>query len=389
LKRDRKCDILNTQDPNIRKSDVSISKSAPILAHQAERTVLKMKKMKVAVVGYGGMGGWHVDKISQNDVAEVAGIYDIDPARCELAESRGIHVYASLEEVLSDPSVELITVATPNDVHEEIAIAAMNAGKNVISEKPVTISLESLERMIAASERNGVKFSVHQNRRWDADFLAMKQLCDSGELGDVINIESRVHGSRGIPGDWRGVKKYGGGMLYDWGIHLIDQILMIFGFNPKRVSCICDYITNSECDDGFRLDIYFENGIRATVEVGTYNFINMPRWYLRAKGGSASIPAWKTPVDVVKCDKWQELNVTPVQTAAGLTKTMAPRDDYTTDTYQIELPKSDVHDYYRNFIRAIRGEEEQLITHDQMRMDLKVILAAFQSAETGTIVDIQ
>jgi len=348
-----------------------------------------MKKMKVAVVGYGGMGGWHVNKLLESDVAEIAGIYDIDPARCELAESRGIHAYASLEEVLADPTVELITVATPNDVHEEIAIAAMNAGKNVISEKPVTISLESLERMIAASERNGVKFSVHQNRRWDADFLAMKQLCDSGELGDVINIESRVHGSRGIPGDWRGVKKYGGGMLYDWGIHLIDQILMIFGFNPKRVSCICDYITNSECDDGFRLDIYFENGIRATVEVGTYNFINMPRWYLRAKGGSASIPAWKTPVDVVKCDKWQELNVTPVQTAAGLTKTMAPRDDYTTDTYQIELPKSDVHDYYRNFIRAIRGEEEQLITHDQMRMDLKVILAAFQSAETGTIVDIQ
>ena len=359
------------------------------LGASSGKDCMKMKKMKVAVVGYGGMGGWHVDKISQNDVAEVAGIYDIDPARCELAESRGIHVYASLDEVLADPSVELITVATPNDVHEEIAIAAMNAGKNVISEKPVTISLESLERMIAASERNGVKFSVHQNRRWDADFLAMKQLCDSGELGEVINIESRVHGSRGIPGDWRGVKKYGGGMLYDWGIHLIDQILMIFGFNPKRVSCICDYITNSECDDGFRLDIYFENGIRATVEVGTYNFINMPRWYLRAKGGSASIPAWKTPVDVVKCDKWQELNVTPVQTAAGLTKTMAPRDNYTTDTYQIELPKSDVHDYYRNFIRAIRGEEEQLITHDQMRMDLKVILAAFQSAETGTVVDIQ
>ena len=125
-----------------------------------------------------------------------------------------------------------------------------------------------------------------------------------------------------------------------------------------------------------------------TVEVGTYNFINMPRWYLRAKKGSASIQSWKTPVDVVKCDMWQELNVTPVQTAAGLTKTMAPRDNYTTETYQMEQPKSDVHDYYRNFIRAIRGEEEQLITHDQMRMDLKVILAAFRSAETGEIVEI-
>jgi predicted dehydrogenase len=347
-----------------------------------------MKKMKVAVVGYGGMGGWHTKKLLESDVAELAGIYDIDPARCELAESRGIHAYASLEEVLADESVELITIATPNDVHEEIAIAAMNAGKNVISEKPVTITLDSLERMIAASEKNKVRFSVHQNRRWDADFLAMKQLCESGELGDVISLESRVHGSRGIPGDWRGMKKCGGGMLYDWGIHLIDQILMIFGFAPKRVSCICDYITNSECDDGFRLDLYFENNVRATVEVGTYNFINLPRWYLRAKGGSALMQAWKTPVDVIKCDMWQEHNVTPVETAAGLTKTMAPRDEFTTDSYQITPPQSDVHDYYRNFIRAIRGEEDQLITHDQMRMDLKVIHAAFRSAETGAMVEI-
>ena len=347
-----------------------------------------MKKMKVAIVGFGGMGGWHAKKLADSDVAELAGIYDIDPARCALAEEREIHAYASFEEILADKSVELVVIATPNDVHEEIAIAAMNAGKNVISEKPVTITLESLERMIAASEKNKVRFSVHQNRRWDADFLALKKLCDSGELGKTINIESRVHGSRGIPGDWRAQKKYGGGMLYDWGIHLIDQILMIFGFAPKRVSCVCDYITNSECDDGFRLDIYFENNIRATVEVGTYNFINLPRWYLRAKQGTACMQGWKTPIDVVKCDKWQELNVTPVETAAGLTKTMAPRDEFTTDTYQIEIEPSDVHDYYRNFIRAIRGEEEQLITHDQMRMDLKVILAAFESAKTGKVVEL-
>lgn len=346
-----------------------------------------MKKMKVAVVGYGGMGGWHTEKLLKSDVAELAGIYDIRRERNELAESRGIHAYGSLRELLQDSEVELVTVAVPNDAHEDVVVKALNAGKNVICEKPVALSLESLNRMIEAAEKNHVHFSTHQNRRWDVDYLAMKQVHDSGELGKVINIESRIHGSRGIPSDWRGEKVHGGGMLYDWGIHLIDQMLMIFGFeNVESVYCICDHITNQEVDDGFRLDLNFKNGQRATVEVGTYNFIAMPRFYMRAEKGSALITDWREEAQVVKCTHWHESEVLPVETAAGLTKTMAPRDGITTDTYRVPKPQSDVHDYYRNFIATIRGEATQCVTYDQMRTDLRVILAAFESAKEGKIV---
>ena len=346
-----------------------------------------MKKMKVAVVGYGGLGGWHADHLLKSDVAELAGIYDIKQERCDLAESRGIHAYASYAELLADPEVELITVAIPNDVHEEVVVAALNAGKNVICEKPVTLSLESLDRMIAAAERNGVRFSTHQNRRWDVDYLAMKQIHDSGEIGKVINIESRIHGSRGIPSDWRGEKAYGGGMLYDWGIHLIDQVLMIFGFDCiESVYCIADNITNKEVDDGFRLDINFTGGRRATIEVGTYNFIAMPRFYMRAEKGTALITDWREEAQVVKCTHWHENEVLPVQTAAGLTKTMAPRDELTTETYRVARPASNVHDYYRHFINAIRTGAAQDVTNEHMRADLKVILSAFESIESGKVV---
>lgn len=346
-----------------------------------------MKKMKVAVVGYGGMGGWHTEKLLKSDVAELAGIYDIRRERNELAESRGIHAYGSLRELLQDSEVELVTVAVPNDAHEDVVVKALNAGKNVICEKPVALSLESLNRMIEAAEKNHVHFSTHQNRRWDVDYLAMKQVHDSGELGKVINIESRIHGSRGIPSDWRGEKVHGGGMLYDWGIHLIDQMLMIFGFeNVESVYCICDHITNQEVDDGFRLDLNFKNGQRATVEVGTYNFIAMPRFYMRAEKGSALITDWREEAQVVKCTHWHESEVLPVETAAGLTKTMAPRDGITTDTYRVPKPQSDVHDYYRNFIATICGEATQCVTYDQMRTDLRVILAAFESAKEGKVV---
>ncbi len=346
-------------------------------------------KMKVAVIGYGGMGGWHTEHLLNSDVAELAGIYDIKPERCALAESRGIHAYASREELLADKEIALVTVAVPNDSHEEVVVAALNAGKNVICEKPVALSLESLDRMIAAAEKNGVLFSTHQNRRWDVDYLAMKQVHDSGELGKVINIESRIHGSRGIPSDWRGEREHGGGMLYDWGIHLIDQAMMVFDWAPvRRVYCICDHITNKEVDDGFRLDLEFAGGERAMIEVGTYNFIAMPRFYLRAEKGTVLLRDWREEAEVVKCTHWHENEVLPVKTAAGLTKTMAPRDSLTTETYRIPRPASDVHDYYRHFIAAIRGEREQDVTHEQMRTDLKIILAAFRSAETGMPVEL-
>ena len=347
-----------------------------------------MKKMRAAVVGYGGMGGWHVEHLLKSDVCELAGIYDIKEERATLAESRGIRAYKSYEELLNDETVELITVAIPNDSHEQVVIDALNAKKNVICEKPVTLSLESLERMIAAAEKNGVRFSTHQNRRWDIDYLAMKAIYDSGEIGKVLNIESRVHGSRGIPSDWRGEKEHGGGMLYDWGIHLIDQILMIFGWDVKRVYCVCDHITNKEVDDGFHLELTFASGQRATVELGTYNFIAMPRFYMRAEKGTALITDWRENAQVVKCKHWHENDVLPVKTAAGLTKTMAPRDEVTTDTYRAERPASDVHDYYRHFVNAIRTGCEQDVTYDQMRTDLKIILAAFESDEKGMPIDL-
>lgn len=341
-------------------------------------------KKNVAVIGYGGMGGgFHCKHLSASDVCTLAGIYDIDEKKRILAAERGIKVYNTREELLSDPSIDIVTVATPNDVHEEIVIAALNAGKNVISEKPVTLSLESLERMIAAAEKNGKIFSVHQNRRFDVDYLAMKKIHDSGEIGEVINIESRIHGSRGIPSDWRGIKKYGGGMLYDWGVHLIDQACMIFGFDVTSVRCSFDHITNDEVDDGFQLTIEFKNGQSAYIEVGTYNFIAMPRFYMRAKKGSAMIRDWREKCHVVKCKAWHEADVLPVQNASGLTKTMAPRDSITVDEYDIERPVSDVHDYYRNFVRAVDGIEPQFVTHDQMRCVLKIIMTAFESAECG------
>ncbi len=336
-------------------------------------------KKNLVVVGYGGMGGWHTQHALKSDVVNLKGIYDIDPKKTTLARERGIFAYDSLEAVLSDKEVDLVTVAIPNDSHIGTVVKALEAGKNVICEKPVAMDSRELEEMISAAEKSGRIFSVHQNRRFDVDFLAMKQIKESGELGDIINIESRIHGSRGIPSDWRGEKKHGGGMVLDWGVHLIDQLLQVFDEKIERVNCVFDHITNQEVDDGFKLNIYFEGGKSAYIEVGTYNFIAMPRFYMRAQKGSAIITDWRENCRVTKCKYWHESEVIPVETAAGLTKTMAPRDFVTVDEYQLDRPSSDVHDYYRNFCAAIDGTATQLVTHAEMRRVMKVMEACFES----------
>ena len=114
----------------------------------------------------------------------------------------------------------------------------------------------------------------------------------------------------------------------------------------------------------------------------------MPRFYALGEMGSAIIRDWTDKCEVVRCKEWYQANVTPVVTAAGLTKTMAPRDSLTTETYYIDRPESDVHDYYRNFCRAIEGKETQIVTHAQMMRVLKVIEAAFKSVEQNAPVKV-
>ena len=340
----------------------------------------------LVVVGYGGMGGWHVEHANESDVVKLLGVYDILPERNELARSRKIYAYDSYDAVLCDKNVDIITVATPNDQHKELVIRALESGKNVICEKPVALSFADLQDMINTANKSGKIFSVHQNRRFDADFLAIKKLYNSGEIGEVFNIESRVHGSRGIPPDWRRVKKQGGGMLYDWGIHLIDQILQIVPSKIDTVFCRLDHIANNEVDDGFKLELMFRNGCRAYIELGTYNFIPLPRFYMQGMKGTAIINDWRDSCKVTKWKAWSESDVTPVKSAAGLTKTMAPRDSITVDEYECKPPISDAHDYYRNFVKAIDGVESQMVTHEEMLLDMKVIEAAFESARLGQVI---
>ena len=341
--------------------------------------------MNWALIGYGTMGKWHVDQLRTLDDIRILGVYDILEERQAEAREKGLRTYGSLHEVLADAAVELVTIATSNDCHRSIAEAVMKAGKHVIVEKPVTMSVGDLQSMIDVSREAGRLFTVHQNRRWDEDFLAVKNIVREHMLGRVFNIESRVHGSRGISG-WRCMQRYGGGILLDWGVHLFDQMLQLIEEPVVSAYCACTYVTTAEVDDGFKSVITFGSGVTAHVEVGTSNFIHLPRWYVQGEHGSAIVHDWDMNGEIVKVSNWEKCDAVPVITAAGVTKTMAPRTEETIRRHPLPTVTSDVRDFYRNMLRAARGEEEQIVTHPQMMRVMRLIEAMFESSARNEIV---
>lgn len=348
---------------------------------------MKGTNYMIGIVGFGGMGNWHRETIETIDGLEVAGIYDIDDARKTYATEVGVHSYNSLEELLKDDQIDLVLVATPNDLHKPIAKEAMRAGKNVVSEKPVTLSSSDLQEMMDVAKETGKLFTVHQNRRWDEDYLTMKKIYEERKLGDVYRIESRVHGSRGIPGDWRQEKEHGGGMVLDWGVHLLDQILQMMGSTKlMTVYASVTNITNTMVDDGFTVQLGFENGTDVLVEVGTSNFIALPRWYMIGQNGTAIIEDWSMTGRIVRAVGKNEEDVVPVRTAAGLTKTMAPRREDTISTEELDIVKSDIRDFYRNVMKAIAKEEEQKIKLPEVMRVMKLMEAIFESSEKKQVI---
>lgn len=361
-----------------------------------EMESFRMKKQNfgLGMVGFGGMANWHRELIESGiEGLRLIGVYDIKPERNQAAVDLGYKAYDSLDALLADPDIDIVLCATPNDCHRDITVRALRAGKNVVCEKPATLSTADLQVMIDTANETGNLFVVHQNRRWDEDYRTMKKVFEQKVLGDVFEIQSRVQGSRGIPGDWRGMKKHGGGMIYDWGVHLIDQLLNMVDEKIKTVYCTVEHVTNYEVDDGFRLILTFESGLRALIEVGTSHFIVLPRWYMLGENGSAQIDDWDFTGDngckIISVTNWDKNDAVPVRTAAGLTKTMAPRTDDTIARSRFPMETPDIKDFYRNVMAAIRGDEEILITHAQLMRVLKVMETAFRSAEVGQVLDFE
>lgn len=345
--------------------------------------------INLGIIGFGGMAGWHTKNCCKVPGVKAVAAYDIDPVRVDAAREAGLRGYNNLTDFLADKEINVVLVATPNDVHPEMVIAALNAGKHAISEKPVAMSVQELDAMIAASQKNGKLFTVHQNRRWDKDYCTVKKVIKDGMLGRIVSVQSRLHGSGGVMHGWRGVKAKGGGMLYDWGVHFIDQLYDLFGYEAfVNVRCMLSSVKNPEIDDYFILLFQLKDGTNIQVEIGTYVLKELPRWFVIGDEATCFINNFQAEGNIVRVNSLQEDKPILIMTSAGPTRTFAPRPDSVKDILPLPEVAPAWTDFYTNVNDAIDGKAELIVKPWQVRKVLATMEACFQSAATGQVVDL-
>ena len=347
--------------------------------------------MKLVIIGYGGMGSYHAEclrRFAAEESAcplEIAGVYDVDPARAEAARGAGLRAYASAAEIWEDKSVGAVLLSVPNDLHAPYAYAAAEAGKHILCEKPVALSSAEAEKMYAAAERAGVLFEVHQNRRWDDDFLTVRELAKSGVIGSVYKIESRVTGGNGIPGGWRKKRAQGGGMLLDWGVHLLDQMLQMVPGPVDSLYCEFSRIYGEEVDDGCDVSVHFENGVNYRVVVSTDCFRSLPRWQVYGTEGTATVANWDLSGGITRI-LTKDGAKRGVKAGNGFTRTMAPREGDTVEELPLPIVHAEPFAFYKNFAAACAGKEKPAVRKDEVLRVFRLMEAAQRSAEQNIVI---
>jgi scyllo-inositol 2-dehydrogenase (NADP+) len=248
--------------------------------------------IRVGLIGFGMAGqAFHAPVIRGVEEMELACILERRGTRAQEKYPK-VRMARTLEELLTDKSIQLCVVATPNDSHFEYARACLLADRHVVVDKPFTPTLRESEELVRLARERGRLITVYQDRRWDGDFGTVKQIVASGRLGKIVEYECRYDRFRPEPkaNAWRERKDQpAAGVLFDLGPHVIDQALVLFG-EPLTItaSAFCERET-SQVDDSFDVCLEYGNdghGLRAMLRARIVAFAPGPHFLMHGTKGS-------------------------------------------------------------------------------------------------------
>ncbi len=336
--------------------------------------------IQIGIIGYGRIGNEHAQWINATRNSRVALAFDPTLARRDIAAARGLETTDDLSRLLSDASIDAVLVSTPTSMHSEHVLAALEAGKHVMVEKPMALDHAQSLHMANRARALGQSLSVFHCRRWDIDFLTVRQAVAAGVFGRLINVESRLGqwgscvgpAAREYRPNWRNEASFGGGGLYDWGSHFVDQLWqLLLPAKPVRVFAqMRGNVWTADCDDFARVVIDFDNGAAAVCEINTTTTRPLPRWHLDGTSGSADSPyslAFNT-------HEWAELTFTSPD---GATRRL--------DKAPPGLSESDI---WTAFADTCAGKGEAAVSVESALKTMRLLDAARESAAKGIAVDL-
>ncbi|MBI3920817.1 MAG: Gfo/Idh/MocA family oxidoreductase [Armatimonadetes bacterium] len=243
-------------------------------------------EVRCGIIGYGGafnMGKLHGDSINSTHGMRVVAVCDLSTDRTEQAkvDFPEAEVFNRVEDLLRKPDLDLCVIITPHNTHAPVALKCLRAGKSVVSEKPFCLSVKEADAMIAAAKESKVALTVYHNRRYDGDYIALREILQSGIIGEVFKVEANF-GGYGKPGTWwRSDKNISGGAFYDWGAHFVDWVLNLV---PQPIESVSGYFFNKmhwhhvSNEDHCEAVVKFRNGTVATVQTSSLAAVGAPRW---------------------------------------------------------------------------------------------------------------
>ena len=244
--------------------------------------------IRVGVIGFGMAGKiFHTAVVAATPGLELAAIVQRRGDEAEKAHP-GVKIARSIEDMLEDESIRLVVVATPSDMHYEHAKQCLKARRNVMVDKPFTLRSDEARKLIELAWEKKVLVTAYQNRRWDGDFVTVKQIVASGELGRIVSYESHLDRYRAEPRltAWRESGGPGGGTLFDLGPHLIDQATVLFG-DPENL--FADVRVDREgavVDDAWDVQLKFASGVTALLRSTLTAYTPGPRFVIHGTQGS-------------------------------------------------------------------------------------------------------
>jgi len=325
----------------------------------------------VGLVGYGAIARDHAASISQVAGVRLTGVCDISDERRELASREwGVPAHATLSAMLDDSAVGLVVVGTPPVAHADAVLAALAAGKHVVCEKPFALRVDEVDRMIDEATSRDRVLTVYQSRRWDPDYLALRDVVRSGGIGELFYMESFIGGYSHPCDFWHSHEPISGGMIYDWGSHYFDWILQLFPDSVRTLSAhahkrVWHDVTNS---DQVRVDLTFANGAQASFLQSDIAGALKPKWYLLGTHGAV-------------VGEWRDAPV-PADFPARV-KILRPAGGARPNEEIVELPPRDEHGFYRNLADHLAWDEALAVTAAEARRTVAVMEAATNSIARG------